>query len=234
MDAHPQGQQSSPAQKPRHRRRRTLSLSIPPNGKIAIAVLSSTSKPGEKHAAAGAFTLTGCARAALLGLAPAPDEDMQDANNRDRGAASATRKRARSSYGKSPWAEDVDSPPASPTCSVASGPSITRTASPFEGGRGAIPPGWGARGGYAQREEKGQERPEHTVKGLDGPHPNLHPVLDTLERRSRVGTGRVVCGACGKPGANFPRCPRCTQMWCSRPCRMAPIHQCGPRRTQTE
>ncbi|KAJ7493358.1 hypothetical protein B0H11DRAFT_959491 [Mycena galericulata] len=125
-----------------------------------------------------------------------------------------------------PWAGD--SPPASPACSFATVPSISRTASPFEGERVPIPPEWEARGSrHAQKEKEWPER-------ADEPRSRIHPVLDTLERGSRVGTGRVVCAGCSNTGNNFPRCPRCAQMWCSRACRLAPAHRCGPRRTQTE
>ncbi|KAI1789607.1 hypothetical protein LXA43DRAFT_1152487 [Ganoderma leucocontextum] len=48
---------------------------------------------------------------------------------------------------------------------------------------------------------------------------SLHPVLENLEQTSmfRVLTA---CATCGKRGSNFPCCPKCGEMWCSRPCRL--------------
>ena len=48
---------------------------------------------------------------------------------------------------------------------------------------------------------------------------SLHPVLENLERTSlfRVVTA---CATCGKRGSNFPCCPKCGEMWCSRACRL--------------
>lgn len=56
------------------------------------------------------------------------------------------------------------------------------------------------------------------------PHSNmssdLHPILASLERKSRICTRATQCSTCGKPGADFPRCSKCGEMWCSRPCRL--------------
>ncbi|PIL22547.1 hypothetical protein GSI_15236 [Ganoderma sinense ZZ0214-1] len=48
---------------------------------------------------------------------------------------------------------------------------------------------------------------------------SLHPVLENLERTSlfRIVTA---CATCGKRGSNFPCCPKCGEMWCSRACRL--------------
>ncbi|KAM5535044.1 hypothetical protein V8D89_011272 [Ganoderma adspersum] len=48
---------------------------------------------------------------------------------------------------------------------------------------------------------------------------SLHPVLENLERTSlfRVVTA---CATCGMRGSNFPCCPKCGEMWCSRACRL--------------
>lgn len=47
----------------------------------------------------------------------------------------------------------------------------------------------------------------------------LPPVLKAIERSSRLSC-RSICSACMKQGTNFPRCPRCDEMWCSRACRL--------------
>ncbi|OAX38756.1 hypothetical protein K503DRAFT_135806 [Rhizopogon vinicolor AM-OR11-026] len=47
----------------------------------------------------------------------------------------------------------------------------------------------------------------------------LHPILEAVESASKLSY-RTVCVACLKTGKDFPRCPRCGDMWCSRECRM--------------
>ncbi|KAJ6485811.1 hypothetical protein C8R45DRAFT_930885 [Mycena sanguinolenta] len=211
----PRASDTTPPTQKRHLRRRcrTLSVSIPIAGnasKIIVAAPSSASKSAAQ-AAAGAFTLTGCARAALLGLVlGTSDESDSNEDSYDDAEYRPVHTRTRSTFSD----KDV--------------PSISRTASPFEGERAPIPPGWGARprrAGKTQRQER--ERSQSRERS------RIHPVLKDLERSSRVGTGNVVCAACGTSGVNFPRCPRCSKLWCSRPCRMAAVHRCPPRRSQT-
>ncbi|KAJ7820254.1 hypothetical protein B0H14DRAFT_2834261 [Mycena olivaceomarginata] len=219
---------SAPAQqRPQHRRCRTLSVSIPLAGtasKIIFAVPSSPSPSAAQVAAgAGAFTLTGCARAALRGLVLATSDDESDLN-------------------EDSYADREYMPPHRPTRRSLSDkevPSISRTASPFEGERAPVPPGWGARPRKAQWPKRGrsrsQDRSEYREQQSESRRATtrIHPTLEGLERGSRVGTGRVVCAGCGTSGVNFPRCPRCTKMWCSRACRTAPGHLCPSRRSQT-
>jgi len=50
--------------------------------------------------------------------------------------------------------------------------------------------------------------------------PDLHPILASLERNSRLCTQVIECWTCGKAGSDFPRCAKCGVMWCSRPCRL--------------
>ncbi|KAH9936303.1 uncharacterized protein B0H18DRAFT_319592 [Fomitopsis serialis] len=47
----------------------------------------------------------------------------------------------------------------------------------------------------------------------------LHPVLESLEDQSRFCV-TTACANCHKMGNNFPCCPRCGEMWCSRECRL--------------
>jgi hypothetical protein len=49
--------------------------------------------------------------------------------------------------------------------------------------------------------------------------PTLHPILEAVESASKLSC-RTVCATCLKAGKDFPRCPRCGDMWCSRECRM--------------
>ncbi|KAK7690093.1 hypothetical protein QCA50_006739 [Cerrena zonata] len=44
-------------------------------------------------------------------------------------------------------------------------------------------------------------------------------ILEVLEAQSKFRV-RTSCAACHRPGSNFPCCPRCGEMWCSRECRL--------------
>jgi hypothetical protein len=47
----------------------------------------------------------------------------------------------------------------------------------------------------------------------------MDPLLVALENASRLHVGGQ-CAVCSKTGANFPRCGRCGEAWCSRDCRL--------------
>ena len=51
------------------------------------------------------------------------------------------------------------------------------------------------------------------------PHKALRPILEALEDASKFRV-RTACAACARVGSNFPCCPRCGEMWCSRECRL--------------
>lgn len=72
------------------------------------------------------------------------------------------------------------------------------------------------------------EHPTGASSSYDSPPPSpleysvstgLHPILKAVESASKLSY-RTICVACLKPGKDFPRCPRCGDMWCSRECRM--------------
>ncbi|KAJ6514252.1 hypothetical protein C8R47DRAFT_569290 [Mycena vitilis] len=189
------------------KRRRTRSLStvtIPAAGgdaKIALHKGASPLDPRNTvdYTTAGAFTLTGSARMSLRYFVP----------------ACFALRGGHKLYTDS--GSEEESPPASPTSSIASTtPSISRTASDFAEREEleAV-----ARGGLGVKRNRSR----------NGKYPQIHTVLDSLERGSRVGSGQVVCAACMKKGTNFPQCKRCTQMWCSRECRVT-SHRCVTRR----
>ncbi|KAJ7104343.1 hypothetical protein B0H15DRAFT_942339 [Mycena belliarum] len=200
---------------PKHRRRRTtsaLSISADLESKI---VLSSGAQAFTPHRTAhdiavGAFTLTGSARASLQCFSP--DHPLLS------GEFSPT-------HGYIDPAARLpmpgDSPPASPACSFASIPALSRTSAAFA---------------TAEGSKEGQER---TGLGL-GPQTmrrtqtRIHPVLYALERDSRMGTGRVACAGCTAKGTNFPRCKKCSQVWCSRECRLSSVHRCVTARRAGE
>ena len=52
------------------------------------------------------------------------------------------------------------------------------------------------------------------------PTEELHPILARLEERSRLCVKLTQCTTCRKQGSDFPRCPKCGDTWCSRPCRL--------------
>ncbi|KAJ3549189.1 hypothetical protein NM688_g5205 [Phlebia brevispora] len=47
----------------------------------------------------------------------------------------------------------------------------------------------------------------------------LRPILEALEDSSKFRV-QTACASCGKFGSNYPCCPRCGEMWCSRACRL--------------
>ncbi|CEL58510.1 hypothetical protein RSOLAG1IB_08601 [Rhizoctonia solani AG-1 IB] len=51
------------------------------------------------------------------------------------------------------------------------------------------------------------------------PLPKMDPVLAALERGSKLKS-KSLCLNCGKKGDNYPCCPRCSEAWCSRECRV--------------
>ena len=52
-------------------------------------------------------------------------------------------------------------------------------------------------------------------------HPSdLHPVLASLERRSKFCVKKDVCATCKRVGSGFPQCGKCGDSWCSRECRL--------------
>ncbi|KDR82783.1 hypothetical protein GALMADRAFT_238308 [Galerina marginata CBS 339.88] len=63
---------------------------------------------------------------------------------------------------------------------------------------------------------------------------DLHPILASLERNSRLCTQVIECSTCGKTGSDFPRCAKCGVMWCSRPCRLVggKRHVCSTTKVQ--
>ncbi|KAI0761958.1 hypothetical protein BD413DRAFT_220812 [Trametes elegans] len=67
----------------------------------------------------------------------------------------------------------------------------------------------------------GPATPVHTAAALPVARKSesLHPVLENLERTSMFCV-QTACATCGKAGSNFPCCPRCGEMWCSRVCRL--------------
>ncbi|KAF8194162.1 hypothetical protein BJ912DRAFT_959603 [Pholiota molesta] len=64
------------------------------------------------------------------------------------------------------------------------------------------------------------------------PTEELHPILARLEQKSRFCAQLVQCSTCRKQGSDFPRCPKCGDMWCSRACRLVSgtRHTCSATR----
>ncbi|KAI0953321.1 hypothetical protein AcW1_007569 [Taiwanofungus camphoratus] len=52
-----------------------------------------------------------------------------------------------------------------------------------------------------------------------GKQRSLHPALESLEGSSKLSV-KMCCATCQVAGTNFPSCPRCGEMWCSRQCRL--------------
>ncbi|KAI9058343.1 hypothetical protein FKP32DRAFT_1680762 [Trametes sanguinea] len=102
----------------------------------------------------------------------------------------------------------TSSPIDSPSTTI---PSICRTPSSYTGSE-YFP---------TAPSSAGPATPVHTVATLPVARKSesLHPVLEGLERTSMINI-QSSCATCGKHGSNFPCCPRCGEMWCSRACRL--------------
>ncbi|KAL4069873.1 hypothetical protein V8B97DRAFT_554860 [Scleroderma yunnanense] len=98
---------------------------------------------------------------------------------------------------------DNDTPPDSPLSYRS--PSISRMSLPPESGWGDL--------------STNVEIPIQPPSLASAEKQNLHPVLEALERRSRLSC-QSQCSTCLKLGRDYPRCGRCGQMWCSRECRL--------------
>lgn len=62
--------------------------------------------------------------------------------------------------------------------------------------------------------------PPHSVGLTQKPHiSKMNHLLAKAERASKFRT-KAECSACGKAGLDYPTCPRCQEMWCSRECRL--------------
>ncbi|KIK69555.1 hypothetical protein GYMLUDRAFT_33927 [Collybiopsis luxurians FD-317 M1] len=102
---------------------------------------------------------------------------------------------------------DTSSVPASPTSSFRSPfaptvPRITRTSS------------------YDTHSSGSSSPSEESSYATRGKRTEMNHILSELERKSKLCTTLVGCATCGKLGSDYPRCGRCGEMWCSRPCRL--------------
>nr|VWP00411.1 Type III secretion system ATPase [Ganoderma boninense] len=116
------------------------------------------------------------------------------------------------------WRSASDAPPIDPPGSPDL-PSICRTPSSYSSSDNF--PTAPSSAGPTTPVHTGPTLPTSTLKMVrrKSEASSLHPVLENLERTSlfRVVTA---CATCGKCGSNFPCCPKCGEMWCSRACRL--------------
>lgn len=99
-------------------------------------------------------------------------------------------------------------------------PSISRTPSPYFDNEAISSP----------TSSAGPSTPARSLAGSPvGTTRSLHSVLETLEDASKFCV-RTCCSTCRNSGSNFPCCPKCGDMWCSRDCRLhgnnGKRHQC--------
>ncbi|CAL1713096.1 unnamed protein product [Somion occarium] len=155
----------------------------------------------------GSFTPTSCPRQhlhSLLGDA-SPKSRLRDATRRLNISTNALLPRRPSEF----FAEDSArslSPPDSPIPSICRTPSSCTDSEYFP----------------TAPSSAGPLTPVHSTDS--SPHARKHAlqsseVLEALEARSRFCL-RTSCATCHRPGTNFPCCPRCGEMWCSRECRL--------------
>ncbi|EKM51520.1 uncharacterized protein PHACADRAFT_186983 [Phanerochaete carnosa HHB-10118-sp] len=75
---------------------------------------------------------------------------------------------------------------------------------------------------FASLETVSSSEGPETPRGhspLHSPSHMLSPTLSNLEQKSRLRVPGQ-CVACKRTGHNFPSCPACGDMWCSRECRI--------------
>ncbi|OBZ68790.1 hypothetical protein A0H81_11361 [Grifola frondosa] len=175
-----------------------------PRPRMLSSVAFPTKAPVHLHIATqepvGAFTPTSC-----------PRQSLQSLLAHKLPPARWLRKRTQSNVdapvGASPSSLTPLSIPSSPTL-----PSICRTPSSYTASE-YFP---------TAPSSAGPATPVHTFATLPTRKlepPSLHPVLESLERSSRFRV-QTACATCGKSGTNFPCCPRCGELWCSRVCRL--------------
>ncbi|KAH7919583.1 hypothetical protein BV22DRAFT_853796 [Leucogyrophana mollusca] len=199
---------------PARHRRQSLSLSSVSSQSSASSYFQRLSEPSSPaatighHSAYGSFTTTPSASYWLHTYLNIPDTSKRRGKQRDIG-----------------WSSDFDfiapgSPesPLSPSTPLRS-PSISRTSSEDSyledtSASTLIPPA---------------PLPPPFIEELS--FAKLHPILEAVESASKLSS-QAVCATCLKAGKDFPRCPRCSDMWCSRACRLdgGKRHVCKPSR----
>ncbi|KAF8895383.1 hypothetical protein BD779DRAFT_723489 [Infundibulicybe gibba] len=160
-----------------------------------------TLRPG-KHDAYGSFAPTRSARASLQFIA-----DSHSLRQSLTKKMSFGKRRMRP---KALWPVDFE-PPGTPDSMLSSSPSsptipsIARTASTYYSSSPIHVP-------HPKTMTQTRDYPAQIDK--------LDPILASLERKSKLRSGRVHCATCKKPGTDYPRCGKCGEKWCSRECRL--------------
>ncbi|KAI0648073.1 hypothetical protein C8Q79DRAFT_551575 [Trametes meyenii] len=161
----------------------------------------------------GSFAPTSCPRRRLLSIlstggapCPSPAPSATQSPRRVSLRLDTSRPKRPDAASRRTWS--ASSPVDSPSTPL---PSICRTPSSYSGSE-YFP---------TAPSSAGPATPAHTAAALPVARKSesLHPVLEKLERTSMFCV-QTACATCGKGGSNFPCCPRCGEMWCSRACRL--------------
>jgi len=184
--------------------RRTMSLISPPLQTLLNFPKSSSgiSTPVETEVAHGSFTPTSSAFPCLTTLITSDCPGSVGYSRRPRLSLFDWP----DVHSQTGGGSDTSSVPASPTSSFSSAPSV---------------PGISRTSSYEIHSSTSS-----TPSLLDETHPirakptEMNPILSELERRSKLCKLIMGCATCGKPGSDYPRCGKCGEMWCSRPCRL--------------
>ncbi|KAI8978681.1 hypothetical protein BD414DRAFT_494079 [Trametes punicea] len=159
----------------------------------------------------GSFTPTSSPRQSLLNLLTVGGtvKSPTPSSPRSRRAPlhlllGGSERRSSDEHKPSPASSPIDSPSATI-------PSISRTPSSYSGSE-YFP---------TAPSSAGPPTPVHSAPTLPVARKSesLHPVLANIERTSLLNV-KTSCATCGKRGSNFPCCPKCGELWCSRPCRL--------------
>ncbi|KAL6302759.1 hypothetical protein BKA93DRAFT_375721 [Sparassis latifolia] len=155
----------------------------------------------------GSFTPTGSPREALLSVLAEANPFSSRLSSRARQLYVVTDTSALHEDDTSQLPHNSPSPsPDSPTI-----PSICRTPSSYTGSD-YFPTAPSSAGPPTPMRSAFPSPPKGKLK-------TLNPVLESLEQASKFRT-RTCCATCNRAGTNFPCCPRCGDMWCSRACRL--------------
>lgn len=174
----------------------------------------------------GAFSPTSCPRRHLHEILEASKPPSRLRFNSLRGFATrpklpwavdtnASSSSSGSTSGRSPSSSDSDDDQSH----VSSLPSICRTPSSYS--ESDYFPTAPSSVGVVTPVHSNQNSPviQHKPLAVRPKVTETRPILEALEDASKFRV-RTACANCRRMGSNFPCCPRCGEMWCSRECRL--------------
>jgi hypothetical protein len=200
----------------------TVSTHTPPPRCSTPSCLNPCARPTLNKTAtgSGSFTLTRSAAASLQQLDTSSRHIRHSTfsgvfpPSSSRTPSTLSRRSSRSDFTN----DGTDTTPGTPDSLPSPVPSISRTASEFEPFPETyrLPPQK-----YPIRESAPprMRQMSHNRESYHGAQ-EMNPILAELERKSKLLRAKTACSTCGALGTDYPKCPRCGDMWCSRQCRI--------------